>query len=255
MRLSGSAIFVWTLLAISLLVSGCGRKDANQKIEAEGHEESPSGASFKTGKGISFTDETSKILGIEIADVMEEKLSQVIQLNVQIFSETHRFVNIDEYHSGCDIHGLGFLSPEKAALVQPKQPVQLITSANEILDGFVVAVQKTMAHGENDVIVGITSTNANLKDGEFVKAVIDLPREEAVTVIPRSALLQTAQGKFVYVVNGEAYYRTAVEAGNGTDDKIEITSGLYAGDKVVTKPVETLWLIELRATKGGGHSH
>ena len=36
---------------------------------------------------------------------------------------------------------------------------------------------------------------------------------------------------------------------------VEITDGLLAGDQVVTKPVETLWLIELRATKGGGHSH
>jgi len=36
---------------------------------------------------------------------------------------------------------------------------------------------------------------------------------------------------------------------------VEIVDGLLAGDAVVTKPVQTLWLIELRATKGGGHSH
>jgi hypothetical protein len=30
---------------------------------------------------------------------------------------------------------------------------------------------------------------------------------------------------------------------------------LLEGDTVVTRPVQTLYLIELRATKGGGHSH
>lgn len=256
MRPFGFTIFSWALLTAALLVSGCGSQGDKQKAEAEGeHEESPSGASFKVGKGVFLTDETRTILGLETADVTEEKLPQVIQFNVQIFSETHRFVNLDEYHSGCDIHGLGFLSPDKAALIQPKQPVQLITAGNEMLDGFVVAVQNTMAHGENDVIVGITTPNANLKEGEFIKAVITLPREEPVIVIPRSALLPTAQGTFVYAVNGPAYYRTAVEAGNGTDDKVEIINGLYTGDQVVTKPAETLWLIELRATKGGGHCH
>jgi multidrug efflux pump subunit AcrA (membrane-fusion protein) len=43
--------------------------------------------------------------------------------------------------------------------------------------------------------------------------------------------------------------------GSEADGWVEITDGLLAGDQVVTKPVQTLWLIELRATKGGGHSH
>jgi multidrug efflux pump subunit AcrA (membrane-fusion protein) len=46
-----------------------------------------------------------------------------------------------------------------------------------------------------------------------------------------------------------------VKTGSEADGKIEITDGLFQGDQVVAKPVETLWLIELRATKGGGHSH
>ena len=82
-----------------------------------------------------------------------------------------------------------------------------------------------------------------------------MPKSTPVTVIPSAALLRTIQGTYVYTVNGDAYYRTAVTTGGSAGGKIEITDGLYAGDQVVAKPVETLWLIELRATKGGGHCH
>ena len=73
--------------------------------------------------------------------------------------------------------------------------------------------------------------------------------------VPRSALLDSAAGLFVYVVNGEFYLRTPVKVGARSADFIEITDGLYAGDSVVATPVEQLWLAELRLTKGGGHSH
>jgi multidrug efflux pump subunit AcrA (membrane-fusion protein) len=73
--------------------------------------------------------------------------------------------------------------------------------------------------------------------------------------VPRSALLDTATGTFVYVVNGPAYLRTPVKVGVMSTDYIEITDGLYAGDAVVSAPVNQLWLSELRLTKGGGHSH
>ncbi len=242
-----------------MLPLGCGSKEGDhgkEKAESEqGEEESPSGASFKPGKGITLKEETSKIIGLEIADVTEELLPQVVELNVQIFSETHRLADLNIDHTGCQFHGSGFLPADKGASVKPKQLVKFRISNGDILDGFVVAVQEPLAHGEIEIIVGVTTPGSQLKDGEFVRATISVPRTETVTVIPSSALLRTAEGTYVYVVNGDAYYRTAVIVGSITNEKIEITDGLYAGDQVVKKPVETLWIIELRATKGGGHSH
>ncbi len=243
----------FVVLAVTLLPMGCSPKESEGNKEE--HAESPSGASFKPGKGIVLIDETRQILGVEIADVFEEKLPQVVRFNVQVFGETHRFTHANVDHTGCDVHGSGFLPAERAVLVEPKQPVKLLTSANETMDGFVVTVQKTFAYGETEIIVGVTSTGTKLKDGEFVQATITLPRDKPVTVIPSSALLRTAEGTFVYTINGDAYYRTAVKVGSEADGKIEITDGLFTGDQVVVKPVETLWIIELRATKGGGHSH
>ena len=139
-------------------------------------------------------------------------------------------------------------------MVKPKQSVKLITSEEKALEGFVVKVQKQLTQAEAEVIVGVT-TESTLKEGEFVSATISIPRDTAVIVIPSSALLRAAEGTFVYVVNGGAYYRTPVKVGSEAEGNIEVTDGLYAGDQVVSKPVETLWIIELRATKGGGHSH
>jgi hypothetical protein len=241
---------------------GCGPHESKEhghgeeaEEEEHGHEESPSGASFKPGLGVILGDETRQILGLETVEVVEEKLPRVIRFNIQIFGETHRFTHLDADHTGCDIHGSGFLPSDKAFLVEPKQSVKLLTDQNEMLDGFVLTVQKQLAYDETEVVVGVTSANNMLKDGEFVAAIISLPREEAVKVVPSSSILRTSEGIFVYAAKDQAYLRTAVKVGSESDNSIEITDGLDAGDHVVTKPVETLWLIELRATKGGGHSH
>lgn len=247
-----------SILLFSLLIStvflplGCGHKEE----DSHGHdEESPSGASFKEGKGITVKEETAKILGLEVVDVVEEVAPQIVELDIQIFTEKHRIADLNLDHGNCAFHGSGFLPLDESALVKPKEKVKFKTLRGEELEGFVVSVQEPLKHGEVEIIVGVTTPESALKDGEFVKASILVPRSEPVTVIPTSALLRTAEGTYVYVVNGNSYLRTPVAVGGVVDGKIEITDGLYAGDQVVAKPVETLWIIELRATKGGGHSH
>jgi hypothetical protein len=258
------AILLALLMASSLFV-GCGHKEgdghdhgkeAHGKDDGHGHgEESPSGASFKAGKGVIVTEETKKLLGVEVADVTERKLPNQVRFTVQVFGEKHHHLLNQEDHSGCDVHGSGFVSTNTAAIVKTGQPVELLKSTNAPLGGVVLAVQKALALGESEIVIGVSNATAALKSGEFVPARINLPREEAVPVIPQPALLRTSEGTFVYAVNGDAYFRTAVKVGSEADGWVEITDGLLAGDQVVTTPVQTLWLIELRATKGGGHSH
>lgn len=55
--------------------------------------------------------------------------------------------------------------------------------------------------------------------------------------------------------NGEHFLRTPNKAGANSGDLVEVLDGLLTGDVVVSKGAEQLWLIELRFTKGGGHSH
>ena len=249
-------------VVLALLVAGCGHKEGDghdhDKEKAGGHDheaEAPTGAGFKAGKGITLTDETRKILGVQVVDVSERKLPNQIRFTVQVFGEKHHHLLNQEDHSGCDVHGSGFVTADTASVVKTGQRVELLQGTNQPLSGVVLAVQKAVALGETEIVIGVSNATAALKPGEFVPARINLPRNEAVAAVPESALLRTSEGTFVYAVNGGAYFRTAVKIGATAEGFIEITDGLLAGDAVVTKPVETLWLIELRATKGGGHSH
>lgn len=259
-RASVHPICATLFLTLALALAGCGDKhkegDGHDHAKEEAHgEESPSGASFKAGKGVMITEETRKILGVEVADVTEQKLPSQIRFNMQVFGEKHHHAVLENDHTGCDIHGSGLVPLDKAAALRAGQPVQIQTRANESLAGVVLAVEKALSLGESEVIVGVTNATDKMKPGEFLPAVVTLPREDAVAVIPKSALLRTSEGTFVYAANGDAFIRTAVKVGSEANGLLEISDGLLSGDSVVTRPVETFYLIELRATKGGGHSH
>ncbi len=254
-----------SLLTMGLLVS-CADKESRSHGEEKEHkvgashghgpvEESPSGASFKAGKGVTVTEESKKLLQVQVADVIEQKLPRSIQFSVHVFDEKHHHSLNQEDHSGCDVHGSGFLSADTETFAMPGQSVRVHDHTNSPLGGRVLKVQKALALGETEIVIGISNATGVLKPGQFLSARIDLPRNEAVTTVPQSALLRCSEGTFVYVVNGSAYLRTPVKVGTEDTEWVEITDGLLTGDSVVTQPVETLWLIELRAVKGGGHCH
>ncbi len=159
-----------------MLLVGCGHKHEegdghdHSKEEAHGHDhdaESPSGASFKAGKGVMMTEETKKILGVEIADVTEQKLPSQIRFNVQVFGEKHHHAPREDDHTGCDVHGSGFVPLDQAAVLRPGQPVQIQTHANESLTGVVLAVEKAFLLGESEIIVGVTNATEKLKPANF----------------------------------------------------------------------------------------
>lgn len=254
-----SGLFPALLLLVSVLLVSCGPKEGDGqdhgKEEAHGHgEESPSGASFEEGRGVIVTDETKAILEIEVTDVIERRIPNRISLTIQIIGVNHH-PQLGAKDQGWEVKGSGFVTTNTAAFLKVGQPVEVLMSTNLPLGGIVLAVQKALAFGESEIIIGVSNATAAITPGEFVPARIDLPREKDVTVVPQSAVLRTSEGTFVYTVNDDAYLRTAVKTGSEVDGWVEIADGLYAGDQVVTQPVETLWLIELRATQGGGHSH
>lgn len=244
---------LFLLVGMTFAGTGCDQKHAEG--DEHDHEETPAGASFKEGTGVILSEEMRQHLGVEVQDVAEQKLPTQLKFSVQVFGEKHRpELNVKD-HTGCDVQGSGVLKSAIAESIQVGLPVQLQTHSNEQFDGTVLAIQKGLTSDENEIIVGITNAATKLKSGEFLSAVITSQRDEVVTVVPRSALLQAVDGTFVYAVNGDAYFRTSVKIGVESQDVVEVTDGLFSGDAVVTKSVETLWLIELRASKGGGHSH
>jgi hypothetical protein len=72
-----------------------------------------------------------------------------------------------------------------------------------------------------------------------------------VVRIPLSAVVDTAEGKHVFVGNGQRWLRTAVTLGAVSGEAVDVTDGLLEGDVIVVAGGRYLWLAELQAIKGG----
>lgn len=79
----------------------------------------------------------------------------------------------------------------------------------------------------------------------------ETPAKGDIVRIPLSAVVDTAEGKHVFVRNGERWLRTAVKLGAVSGDAVEVADGLLEGDVIAIAGGWYLWLAELQAIKGG----
>ena len=85
---------------------------------------------------------------------------------------------------------------------------------------------------------------------EFCTIHWQLSEVDAPATVPDSALLKTTEGNFVYLQKEDRFVRAEVKLGATGEGFTEITEGVAAGDIVVTNPVQTLWLTELKLKTG-----
>ena len=255
--------------AVSLGVFGCGSKqpehsDADGNGRENGgehgdhhdHGEEAAGARYAEGKGITLLDETKEAIGLELAAAEERKLAPVLPLEAQVYRAANEPSRPGGEQTG-SAYATALVNPRLAEKLKAGELATLKThdAGYEAQVWRIDSVSKEAVNSV-EVILQIPDPGNSLKVGEFVSgSVIESGAEETVLTIPRSAVLETATGKFTFVQNGDYLLRTFITTGAENAEYAEITDGIYAGDVVVTKPVETLYLIELRATKGGGHSH
>ncbi|MBL9219391.1 MAG: hypothetical protein JNG82_12935 [Opitutaceae bacterium] len=228
--------FRWITVLIAsggLLLAGCGKKASETTAHTEEGEEGGGGVSFKEGRGLALNPDVIRALGLKTAEAEERPLSAEMKLLAQVFATSPQVL------ASASV-------PEAEADRLEKQS---FTGAK------LVRVDRTSVTATRRVDAIFTVERSPAPQfGDFVElALAGEPR--SALAVPRSAILDAATGTFVYVVNGENYLRTPVKIDARSGDFVEITDGLYAGDVVVTTPVNQLWLSELRLTKGGGHSH
>ena len=126
--------------------------------------------------------------------------------------------------------------------VRAGQPLTFSTDAipGKPFTGKVMFINPVVTESDRSVKVVAEVENANeeLKGGLFVKGRIITGKRINILSIPRAALLSwdvAAKKGDLFVVNGDVVNRRTVQTGGVMGDFVEITSGLAAGDPVVTR--------------------
>jgi hypothetical protein len=220
------------------------------------HGEEAEGARYAEGKGLSLLDETKEAIGLVLEEAEERKLLPVLPLEAQVYRTASEPTRPGGEQTG-SAYATALMNPRLAEKLRGGESATL--KSDEVsYEARVWRIDPVSKDAVNNVeiILQIPDERNTLSVGEFVSGLlVESGAEATVLTIPRSAVLETATGKFAFVQNGDYLLRTPITTGAESTEYTEITDGIYAGDVVATNPVETLYLVELRATKGGGHSH
>lgn len=111
----------------------------------------------------------------------------------------------------------------------------------------------SVVEGETRVVpvqAEVNNARGQLKPGMFAELEVVTDQTSTATLaIPQSAVVDANNKKLVYVQNGNAFQSVEVELGQTSGDLIEIKSGLFEGDSVVTQRAPQLYAQSLRGDK------
>jgi hypothetical protein len=247
-------IFVSVLAVGALGLSGCGpegKAGSDHEGHAE-HVENTSGVTFNAKHGLMVPPATAKFIGLEVADVEERKIATTLRFSAQVYraAKEAQFVSLET--KATVALASGALSSQDASMLHENQALT-VTIDETALRGHVIHLNHALqqASGSVEVLVAIADPHDRLANGSQVAAAVPLGGEKSVLNLPRSALLRTAEGDFVYTVSGDYFVRAPIKVGTLNSEFIEVLDGLYAGDRVVVKPVMSLWMAELQSIRGG----
>jgi membrane fusion protein, heavy metal efflux system len=113
-----------------------------------------------------------------------------------------------------------------------------------------IAVIGSIVEGETRVVpvkAQLNNSNGTLKPGMFAELeVMTSLADTTATVIPSSAIVDVDGKKLVYLQNGNAFQSVEVTLGQTSGDLVEVKSGLFEGDLVVTQRAPQLYAQSLR---------
>ncbi len=111
----------------------------------------------------------------------------------------------------------------------------------------------SVVEGETRVVpvqAQINNTSGQLKPGMFAQLeVLTDKTETEILAIPASAVVDVNGKKIVYVQNGNVFQPVELTLGQTSGDMVEVKTGLFDGDMIVTQRAPQLYAQSLR---GGG---
>ncbi|MDI1312233.1 HlyD family efflux transporter periplasmic adaptor subunit [Prosthecobacter sp.] len=247
-----------TLAAFLLSLGSCTDKphatahEAQEEHDHESEHGPENGAQFKAGQGVTLTEEMKQAIGLKTTEVTEAPVPTLFVVSLQIVPSQDLQPTALTSDAATSMQATGWLTAAQAAWIKSGQQVTLHAESDDAKSstGTIARIEQTAHVTLGDFALTVTAA-APLPVGTRLLMTFRAAPGEAVTAIPRSALLKTAEGTFAYTLNGPSYLRTPVKTGAMNEDLVEITDGLYAGDEIVTTPVMSLWLAELQVLRGG----
>ncbi len=126
-------------------------------------------------------------------------------------------------------------------------PSRIFTGKISLIGSAVIGETRTVA-----VKAQLDNAEQVLKPGMFAELEILTDKTATnVLVVPAAALVEVNGKKTVYVQNGNAFQSVEVEVGQTSGDLVEVKSGLFEGDLIVTQRAPQLYAQSLR---GGNKS-
>ncbi len=120
----------------------------------------------------------------------------------------------------------------------------------EIFEGTINRIG-TAVEGQSRVVpvqVALNNSGGSLKPGMFAELRLGIDESTAsLLAVPTAAIVEADGKKIVYVQNGNAYQPITVTLGQTVGDLVEVKSGLFAGDQVVTQRAPQLYAQSLKA--------
>ena len=226
----------------------------------EGHGDEGEAGVFQPGKGIALNDATQAAFDLKLGDVTTEPVEATTSLTAQVYREASEGSGSNGGERSGQAYATATLTPvlAKALTVGEKVAFRTGETDGSSITGKVWKIDDTQVPvtGMAEVLVEIPDADGRFPIGTFLTGEAKLKAEDlGAARIPRSAVLDTAAGTFAYVKDGDFLKRTSISIGASNDEFVEVTEGLYEGDEIAVSAVQALYITELRATKGGGHSH
>lgn len=133
---------------------------------------------------------------------------------------------------------VSFRLPEKLKpQLRTGLPVEVSAESigNRVLKGTVTLLDPTVEPDSRSVLLraDLDKAGQDIDPGLFVRIGIILRERSEVLQLPRQALLASLAGTFVYRIENGFAHRVRITTGEREGERVEVVSGLTAGDEVV----------------------
>ena len=139
-----------------------------------------------------------------------------------------------------DLQLESFISEKNMASIKLGQKAEIGFEPfeGEIFTGSVIEISPVLDKSSRtmEIKISLDNEDGRIKSGMFGSVRLITEKKENILTIPSESLIAGNEGSFVYVVTSDnTAALTYVETGLALDGRVEVTSGLTAGDQVVSR--------------------